>query len=139
MAIGIDCMLISVALAQLSAAGRQAGHRHSRSLHGGRHPGHERGPQCLGVHWRRLRRRSLGAGCLRLFRAGGNQWGHVYPRPPYTALILTFRDATGRRGLRSITFKRATTSLSNPDAADSLPAGLNLACCHCKSGADEAH
>jgi hypothetical protein len=41
--------------------------------------------------------------------------------------------------IRSITFERPSTGLSNPYAADSLPAGLNLTLCCCKSGADEAH
>jgi hypothetical protein len=40
---------------------------------------------------------------------------------------------------RLITFKRPPTGLSDLDAADSLPAGLNLALCSYKSGADEAY
>jgi hypothetical protein len=41
-------------------------------------------------------------------------------------------------GLRSITFERQATRLSDPDAADRL-ASLNLALCCCKSSADEVH
>jgi hypothetical protein len=40
--------------------------------------------------------------------------------------------------LRSITFERPPAGLSDPDAADSSPASLNLALCSCESGVDEA-
>jgi hypothetical protein len=43
-----------------------------------------------------------------------------------------------RLRLRSITFKRPPTGLSDSDAAESLPVGLNLALCSRKSGSDEA-
>jgi hypothetical protein len=42
----------------------------------------------------------------------------------------------GRGSLNN--FERPSTSLSNADAADSLPVSLNLALCCAKSGADEA-
>jgi hypothetical protein len=38
-----------------------------------------------------------------------------------------------------ISKERPRAGLSDPDAADSLPASLNLALCCYKSGADEAH
>jgi hypothetical protein len=41
--------------------------------------------------------------------------------------------------IRSITFECSSTGLRDPDAADSLPARLNLALCCCKSGANQAH
>jgi hypothetical protein len=68
------------------AARRQAGHRAGRAVYGSRHPDYERRSQRLGVHWWRLRRRSLGANCLRLFRSRGNQWGNVYTRAAYAAV-----------------------------------------------------
>ena len=37
-----------------------------------------------------------------------------------------------------MTFERPSAGLSNPDAADNLPASLNLALCSRKSGSDEA-
>ena len=41
-------------------------------------------------------------------------------------------------GLRSMTFERPSTGLSDPDAADRLASLKILALCYCKSGADEA-
>jgi hypothetical protein len=38
-----------------------------------------------------------------------------------------------------LAFERPSTGISDPDAADSLPAIPNLALCCCKSGAEEAH
>jgi hypothetical protein len=62
MAIGIDCMLISVALAQLTADPDQEGYRRGRPRDGGGHTGHVGRPHALAftggafdaAHWAQI-------------------------------------------------------------------------------------
>ena len=85
MAMGIDCMLISVALAQLTAPPdvKRDIAVVAHSQHVGGHPSHVGGAQCARVHRRALRRRPLGPDRVRVLRPGGHQRGDVHPGPAH--------------------------------------------------------
>jgi hypothetical protein len=94
MAVGIDCMLISTALTQLTApADVKKDIAVGGPLHGSWHPRYVGRIERPRFHRRGIRHSPLGADRVRLFRAGGDQRGHVHSREVDAALTPGRRRA----------------------------------------------